>query len=131
MRKIIEARDTLTEVADFFHAVAHQEDLTISRGMTVAELARAAGTQVPRSLRGAAITSTSSRLPAQRRGQPLLVADYGPPRRGQGVMEFKRCIDVGTTSGPVTGSVKVCIDCSLTKMKCTITIVATGTIVIG
>ena len=131
MRKVIEGRDTLLELADFFHTVAHQEGLTISRGMTIPELAQKAGTRAPRSLRGAVISSTAGKVSKARKGQPVLRVVYDEPRGGLGVAEFKKCINVGTTSSPVSGTVKACIDCSITKLQCTITLEVTGTIVIG
>ena len=129
MKKIEQASATLIEVADFFHALAHQKDLTIAEGMKVSELGRKAGIPAPQSLRGTVIQSTSTSLPKAREGQPLLTVDYGDPRPGGGTMEFKKCVTVGTSAGPASGSVKVCIDCSIIKMKCTITI--SGTITIG
>ena len=130
MRKVIEARDTLVEIADFFHAVAHQENVVISRGMAISELARTANARAPRSLGNAKVLSTSAEPLRPRSGQPLLTVTY-EQRRRVGAIAFKKCVDVGTTSGPVTGSVKVCIDCSIRKLKCTITIVVKGTITIG
>lgn len=131
MRKITEATDTLLEMSNFFHAVAHEKNLTISKGVTVRELARKASTQAPQSLRGAVIRSTSTRPLKLRRDQRAMTVTYEHPPGEPDVVEFKGCVDVGTTSGPITGTVKVCIDCSITKLRCTITIVATGTIVIG
>jgi hypothetical protein len=130
MRKVIQARDTLIEIADFFHDVAHQKDLVISRGMTIAELARNANVRAPRSLRAAEVLRSPSKLSKPREGLPFFtVTKKQRPRPG--VIEFKKCVEVGTTSGPVSGSVKVCINCSVIKRQCTITIEATGTIVIG
>lgn len=129
MKNVIEASNTLIEVADFFHSVAHKENLTITEGMPIGELAHNAGIRIPGSLRGTIIQSTGGDVSKARKGHPLLIIEYAG--LGEGAVAFKKCITVKSGTGPVTGSIKVCIDCSITKLKCTITIVATGTIEIG
>jgi hypothetical protein len=131
MKKAVEARDTMFEIADFFHAVAHTRDIDISKGMAIKDLAKQAGIAVPRSLRGMTVKSIGSKSASARTRGPELTVSYDQPKRGTGTAEFKKCVTVGTTSGPVTGNVKVCIDCSIRKLKCVITIEITGTITIG
>jgi hypothetical protein len=131
MKKALEARDTIFAIADFFHAAAHKEGLAVAKGMTVAELARRVGKPAPLSLRGATVRSVSTRLPARTSRRALLV-EYEQLRRGDGAVGFKKCVTVDTwKGGRVTGSATICIDCSIRKLKCTISIVVIGTIVIG
>ena len=130
MRKAIEARDTITEIADFFHTLAHKKDLNIAKGMSVDELARQARTKAPESLRGAVVRSTTAKMSKPRAGRPVLTATY-EQKKTPGVVFFKKCVDVGTTSGPVTGTVKVCISCSIRKRQCVISIEIKGSITIG
>jgi hypothetical protein len=119
---IVDAHETLLEIADFFHALEHKTE-EVPQGTNIKELARVLGITVPPSLQEGTI-SVIERHENVARGRTILV-QYGEPGPAGGVTPKKgggHCYKFCHKVGPGNVCIEVCVDCSLAKLSCTVSV---------
>jgi hypothetical protein len=124
--EVVDAHETLLEIADFFHVVVHKTE-DVKPGTDVKELARAIGIPIPESLAGGSITA-SDRAEEAARGRSIVVrygdGDPKPPEE-PGTIAKQKCFKVCKGVGPAKVCFNICVSCSLAKLSCEVTITIT------